>query len=102
MPADTSHPTLVQPENPNATIWKYIDLPELIYLLQERKLWFSRLDMLGDPFEGSVERSLVEEAPMPVPPDVPEVARAGIEKFQRFALRNAFHTQRLSACISCW
>jgi hypothetical protein len=102
MPANTRHPTLVQPENPNATIWKYIDLPELIYLLQEQKLWFSRLDMLGDPFEGSITKNLLDMVPVRPLPDLPPAAKPNFEKLQRQALSIFVRAQRMSACVSCW
>ena len=102
MPADTKNRLLVQPEDPNATIWKYMDLPELIYLLQERKLWFSRLDMLGDPFEGSVQQSLLDTVTFPTPPGLADTARPHIEAFSKAAMRRAFYEQRLCNYVSCW
>lgn len=35
-------------------IWRYFDFPKLVHLLESSSLFFSRLDLLGDPFEGSV------------------------------------------------
>ncbi|MCX7192487.1 MAG: DUF2971 domain-containing protein [Proteobacteria bacterium] len=35
-------------------IWRYFDFPKLVHLLETSSLFFSRLDLLGDPFEGSV------------------------------------------------
>src|SRR5260370_21516921 len=33
-------------------IWHYRQFPEFVAILQERALWFSRLDRLRDPLEG--------------------------------------------------
>ena len=45
----------------NVTIWRYFDLPKFVSLLQKRSLFFSKLALLGDPFEGSLPRGTVEE-----------------------------------------
>ena len=40
----------------DATLWRYIDFIKFVSLLDKEALFFSRLDRLGDPFEGSVSR----------------------------------------------
>jgi len=40
-------------------LWRYMDVSKFISLLSTRRLWFSRLDQLGDPFEGSIPRRLL-------------------------------------------
>ena len=40
------------PKESNSFLWKYFDLHRFIYLLTEKKLFFTRLDKLEDPFEG--------------------------------------------------
>lgn len=34
-------------------VWRYLDLAKLLDLLERQTLYFGRLDLLGDPFEGS-------------------------------------------------
>lgn len=34
-------------------LWRYMDFGKYVWTLARRKLWFSRADELGDPFEGS-------------------------------------------------
>ncbi|MDE0445871.1 MAG: hypothetical protein OXH96_04290 [Spirochaetaceae bacterium] len=56
MPADTTHPVF-QPRQPNndcIKVWRYMNLPKFIGLLQSRALYLARADTLGDPFEGSL------------------------------------------------
>ena len=55
MPANAEHEAIkpFQPPNANVKVWRYMDLPKLIDLLETRSLHFSRADTLGDPFEGS-------------------------------------------------
>ena len=56
MPANIDHRIIKnhQPCSPDIKIWRYLDFPKLIDLLQTRTLHFSRLDTLPDPFEGHV------------------------------------------------
>ena len=35
-----------------AELWRYMDLAKLLSLLQNKSLFFSRMDKLGDQFEG--------------------------------------------------
>lgn len=47
------HPDIGTPER-DLLLWRYMDLPRLVSLLDRQALWFARADLLGDPFEGSV------------------------------------------------
>src|SRR5258706_8693532 len=42
------------PIDPKMPVWRYLDLAKLLSLLETRALYFSRGDLLGDPFEGSI------------------------------------------------
>ena len=42
-----------QPDDGQLKIWRYVDLPKFLTLIQNRSLYFCRLDKLGDPHEGS-------------------------------------------------
>lgn len=53
MPA-TSHPVFVAPEPRSSRIWRYMDFTKYVWMLQNSALFFSRADLLGDPFEGSI------------------------------------------------
>jgi hypothetical protein len=52
------HPCFPQPVDATVKVWRYLDLPKLIWLLENRKLYLSRLDLLNDPHEGSTPRLL--------------------------------------------
>ena len=39
--------------DPNLVLWRYMDLAKFMALLEDRALYFSRADQLGDPFEGA-------------------------------------------------
>ncbi len=38
---------------PDTILWRYMDFAKFVAMLKDRALWFSRLDSLGDPFEGA-------------------------------------------------
>lgn len=41
-------------------VWRYIDLPKFVWLLEHKKLFFPSLEMLGDPHEGASTKRYVE------------------------------------------
>jgi hypothetical protein len=53
MPA-CPHPEFRAPADPNVKIWRYMDFAKFVALLDSSNLFFSRSDLLGDPFEGSI------------------------------------------------
>ena len=48
------HPCFPQPENRGIAVWRYMDLPKFINLLDTRKLFLARVDKLKDAHEGSL------------------------------------------------
>ena len=48
-----SHRCFPQPQDKGSRVWRYLDLAEFIWLLDKRKLFLSRLDLVNDPHEGS-------------------------------------------------
>lgn len=47
------HPAFAKPPEA-ARLWRYMTLPKLLTLLQTESLFFTRLDSLGDRFEGTL------------------------------------------------
>lgn len=41
-----------RPAHRTARVWRYLDFPKFVSMLEERALFFCRLSALGDPFEG--------------------------------------------------
>jgi hypothetical protein len=41
-------------------LWRYLTLDKFIWLLEKSQLWHTRLDLLGDPFEGSYTKTYVQ------------------------------------------
>ena len=48
----------------DATLWRYMDLPKLLSLLEDKAIHFARVDQMTDPREGSVSEPTLQ------PPDV--------------------------------
>jgi hypothetical protein len=48
------HPAFEKPENEQSKIWRYTSFIKFLSLISRKALYFSRLDYLGDPFEGSL------------------------------------------------
>lgn len=98
--------------NDDTKVWKYLDLWKLLSIIENKALYFSRLDLLGDPFEGTLsaracsdymhfmfssEYPFIEK----LPPD---------EKTKRIeqnidCSRNSLNSNKLwrkTYCASCW
>jgi hypothetical protein len=85
------HYVFAQPTNPDCVIWRYLDLPKLVALLKDSALWFSRADLLGDPFEGTLTKATREALDAMSPLDgMKEASRLST----KFDVRNT--------AISCW
>ena len=61
MPANTEHPCFPQPSDPDVGIWRYMDFAKYVALLNQQSLFFSRLDLLGDPYEGTLSKAEYEQ-----------------------------------------
>ena len=84
-----------RPARTGARIWRYLDFPKLVSMLEERALFFSRLSAFGDPFEGLYAQANLtrrNRSALVSPGKVPE----------RF-LKNSFlrHLDR-TVIVNCW
>jgi len=77
-----NHRVFSPPEDRGLTIWRYLDLPRLLNLVQHRALWFARGDQLGDPWEGSLSAATFREHGA----NTPRIARSWL----------------LKAAVNCW
>jgi len=50
----SQHPFFQPPDDLDVPIWRYVDLESLIAILDGKRLFFPRANLLGDPFEGSL------------------------------------------------
>jgi len=54
------HPDFKKPKDENARIWRYMDFTQFISILDKSALFFTRVDNLEDPFEGSCPIEVVK------------------------------------------
>jgi hypothetical protein len=55
------HPVFDRNIQANAPIWRYFSFPKFVSLLQQRALYFSRANQLGDSLEGSLTQAVEVE-----------------------------------------
>jgi hypothetical protein len=96
------NPIFAQPENGAVKVWRYMDFTKLVSLIDTRHLFFSRADLLGDPFEGSlprrsvhVRKHLVENFDLPT--EKQQVLAEKLEKmYESNKLFPKYHA------VNCW
>ncbi len=54
------HTVFEKPKDENAKIWRYMDFTKFVSLLDKSALFFTRVDKLGDPFEGSCPEKVIK------------------------------------------
>jgi hypothetical protein len=57
---EDQHPSFKTPTNQDIRIWRYMDLSKFLAILQKQSLFFPRATLLGDPFEGSSTKLMVD------------------------------------------
>jgi hypothetical protein len=96
-----SHPVFDRNVAPDAPVWRYFDLAKFSALLQQRALFFSRADLLGDPLEGSLTQAYAVQRDQIIanPPE----GRSREEQeaiFRHNAQIGALHPKTIF--VSCW
>ncbi len=86
--AAKTHEVFKAPDNPNVPIWRYMDFTKFVSMLVRKGIFFSRLDKLGDPFEGSLPKLNVRDDFIAMPkelnnqPEAAEVFRVGLKRMR--------------------
>jgi hypothetical protein len=89
-----THPCFPQPQDTSVRVWRYLDLAKFIWILENQKLWLSRLDSLKDPYEGSTPTVLSAARDQLFP----EPAWEQFRNQQKQLNRN----NRAYTYVSCW
>jgi hypothetical protein len=101
--AAPKHEVFKAPENPDIPIWRYMDFTKFVSMLVNRGLFFSRLDKLNDPFEGSLPKLNVRDDLITVPPELaqdPEAAQKYRDSFKQ--VRHVIRRMRAWVFTSTW
>lgn len=89
----------IPPDDVNTTIWRYLDFQKFVALLETESLWFSRIDYLDDPYEGSTPRgdSAFWDSVIGSNPEKTDVA-----EYNRDAIRRFVRMSREATYVNCW
>lgn len=85
----------------NVKVWRYMDLPKFMSLLETESLYFCRADLFLDPFEGSITRPSIEfreKVWRESMPRIPQSHFDNIQKFHKFYLKE----EKKKFFINCW
>lgn len=93
-PNKFEHPCFPQPGLTTIKVWRYMDISNLIHIIAKNTLHLSRIDLLEDPFEGSITKLnyLIRENQFQQMENV-----AFLEKISEVYRKN-----RKSMFVSCW
>jgi hypothetical protein len=97
------HPVFKAPDNPDIPIWRYMDFTKFVSMLVRKGIFFSRLDKLGDPFEGSLPKLNTREDLIFLPKELaddPKVAEAYRNSFK--TTRDLIRALRVYVFASTW
>ncbi len=83
------------PPPPSATLWRYVDFTKFVSILETNALFFTRVDKLGDDFEGSFPRGNIEVDPSsygdPLLADLTKRHRYFVKEIRPFSLVNCWY-----------
>jgi hypothetical protein len=98
------HPDVTVPKNPDAPIWRYIDFPKFVDMLERRALHFAQMSSLGDPFEGMPSEGTLER--MRATDEnlrTGAIARGRVSADEWMSnLGSSYEAFRLSTYLNCW
>jgi hypothetical protein len=89
-----NHPVFSPPTDINVKIWRYMDLSKYLSLLDSSALFFSRADLLGDPYEGATSHANRIIRPSVYGADVDHSMFEGMSSIQQWIRQWTF--------INCW
>jgi hypothetical protein len=88
------HECFPQPFDTSIKVWRYLDLPKFLWLIEKRKLYLTRLDLLNDPHEGSTPRRVAEMRDEFLREQGAEKIVGQISEINRLTRQSVF--------VSCW
>jgi hypothetical protein len=92
------------PEDKNQHLWRYTDFAKFVSLLSTKSLWFSRSDLLGDPFEGSMPKGNQDARDNGIRKIYEESLKGKVnmtrDEYVKFCSREPIF--RRQAYINCW
>jgi hypothetical protein len=94
-----NNPQLAKPHEATR-IWRYMDFTKLIWMLENKSLYFPRADRLNDPFEGTVPQANVQCEEI-WDAKLSEMCGKQVKGVHR-AAREVLHLLRNYTYVNCW
>jgi capsid portal protein len=94
----TEHPVFKKPEDENVKIWRYMDFTKFVSMIDRKALFFVRADRLGDKFEGSPSKHIVE-------PSVEEkLTQEQLRQLEFMRNRDSwlYKAKKKEVVVNCW
>jgi hypothetical protein len=91
------HPHFRPPDDPEIPIWRYMDFTKFVWTLDNRALFFSRADLLGDRFEGSYSAANLALRAEVYGKDAELVSKVGAQFYAalpRYTVVNCWHMNK--------
>ena len=101
--ATEPHEVFKTPSNPDIPIWRYMDFTKFVSMLVRKGIFFSRLDRLGDPFEGSLPKLNTRDDTFALPKEIaenPKLKESYLGSFKR--MREIVRDLRAWIFASTW
>ena len=97
-----SHPSFTPPLS-SANLWRYLNFPKFVSVLEESALFFTRSDKLGDPFEGSFSRLNETLIPQYLKSNIPDdLISDDLLEFMLASQRQFHKKNRRFTLVNCW
>lgn len=96
---NSKHQAVFPPSDENIRIWRYMDFTKFVWMIEHGSLFFTRSDLLGDPFEGSYSKANIENRPKVYKKLFEDVGKLS-ETFTMFS--DLFRLIRKWIFINCW
>lgn len=84
--------------DPEAKIWRFMSLAELVSLFSKQELFFSRVDKFDDPYEGSLPRLVQMQAENGLDKLTPQ----GQELIRDVRQHSGYVQSKLWTMVNCW
>lgn len=95
------HEVFEIPDDRNCKIWRYMDFTKFVAMLNNKALFFSRADLLGDSFEGSFSKENVRVRPIVYKEMIKSANQAAISSILE-VMKKCAEWVREWTYINCW
>lgn len=95
-----THPSCKAPSDTTVKLWRYMDITKLLFILENKSLYFPQIDHLDDPLEGFLTKATVKKI-RKLSDTLTDSEKAEKEDIIERNLQ-AFKRAREAICVSSW